>query len=533
MSSFQSRVVAAVIASLSCTTVFAADPIQQWVQKFQNASPEQTKQIMDQTAKKRIKVRILKAGEKCQAGEQCAPFTQEQIKQRLFAKKKNDARQKKFPKAQVQNGRAGIEENDMARELVDLGGTEKFITDINTLTEEKYQKAELKTQPWSDTYWPIYQGVLAARYADPSFPTDDFKSASKYGRDALAKILRGDYNFLVSSIDKLSVAEKYDLLIGNEKNFKFAKANWDDGDANKNEKGEVETWMGICHGWSPAAYMLPRPTKTITLTAADGKTKIPFYPSDIKGLGSLLWAKNNYETKFIGGRCNSKDPKTEPSTGRILEQDCFDNNPGSVFLAVINQIAIAKRSMVLDATFDYEVWNQPIQSYEYKLFNPQTGKTVKSLKDAKVKKSDFTKDKFKSHRDSSTVAMVGIAMDLTYVVETDPSHTKTDSKDKDALNTASYMFDIELNARDEIIGGEWYQNTHPDFLWTPTKNAKINTGYERGLVASEWKAGENEVLPSSWQKAAQDAASNQNVLTNIVNAIFKKAAKAERAPRGE
>ena len=44
--------------------------------------------------------------------------------------------------------------------------------------------------------------------------------------------------------------------------------------------------MGICHGWAPAAFMVQRPTKMVEVLAADGKTKIKFYPSDIKALAN-------------------------------------------------------------------------------------------------------------------------------------------------------------------------------------------------------------------------------------------------------
>ena len=100
------------------------------------------------------------------------------------------------------------------------------------------------------------------------------------------------------------------------------------------------------------------PAKTVVVKNKDG-LEIPFYPSDIKGLGSLNFAKKRYPTRFIGGRCNTKGPQ-EDSNGRIIDQKCFDTNPGTWHQAVVNQIAISKRSFIMDATYDYEVWNQPV-----------------------------------------------------------------------------------------------------------------------------------------------------------------------------
>jgi hypothetical protein len=35
--------------------------------------------------------------------------------------------------------------------------------------------------------------------------------------------------------------------------------------------------------------------------------------------------------------------------------------------------------MVIDASYDYEVWNQPVYAYTYRYFNPETGKEAKIL----------------------------------------------------------------------------------------------------------------------------------------------------------
>src|SRR5688572_29322977 len=122
--------------------------------------------------------------------------------------------------------------------------------------------------------------------------------------------------------------------------------------------------MGYCHGWSPASFMMERPKHVIKVTAADGRTQIPFYPSDIKALATALWANANPPIRFISGRCESKKPK-EDRNGRVTDPDCFDTNPGAWHLAVVNQVGVSKRSFVFDSSYDYEVWTQPAYSYEY------------------------------------------------------------------------------------------------------------------------------------------------------------------------
>ena len=105
--------------------------------------------------------------------------------------------------------------------------------------------------------------------------------------------------------------------------------------------------------------MIQRPTKAIEVPAADGKTKIKFYPSDVKALASLLWANASPTTKFIGGRCNVKTRRPmQMAASRIRPAATPTPAPGT--LAVVNQIGKSQRSMVIDATYDYEVWNQPM-----------------------------------------------------------------------------------------------------------------------------------------------------------------------------
>jgi glyoxylate utilization-related uncharacterized protein len=62
-------------------------------------------------------------------------------------------------------------------------------------------------------------------------------------------------------------------------------------------------------------------------------------------------------------------------------------------------------------------------------------------------------------------------MEVTYVIETSPNGSLTDSVENDAHQTVAYHYDLELDANNEILGGEWYQSRHPDFVWAPSENS--------------------------------------------------------------
>ena len=44
---------------------------------------------------------------------------------------------------------------------------------------------------------------------------------------------------------------------------------------------------------------------------------------------------------------------------------------------------------------------------------------------------------------------------------------------EDKLKVVTYWYDLELDEDNNIVGGEWYTNRHPDFLWT--KKTQLTT----------------------------------------------------------
>jgi hypothetical protein len=431
-------------------------------------------------------------------------FSREVIRSKRFIEAKNRFRPLR--------GRAAIQGNDRAENLVDNG--RRLVRSLVEMEQQKLKEGAVLKNPWSDHYWSLYEGQLANRYADTSFPAaEDWKKNAEY----LNRTPKVD-------VDDLSPSEKYDLLVG-DGNKSLTKAALAEGEQFYRSSGSVESWMGICHGWAPAAYMFDRPQESVTVLAADGKTKIKFRPSDIKALASLLWAKHSPDVNYMGGRCNTKDPKKD-SVGRVADQDCFDTNPGSWHLAVVNQIGVSKRPFVMDATFDYEVWNHPVISYSYEYFNPQTREAESNLDKVMIAKNDYTKDKFKKYRGSEATHMVGVRMTVNYMSETRPSTSDEDNADADDQKEVSYMYDLELDSSGNIIGGEWYTNLHPDFLWTPSPKARsLSSGDDylirQGADRVRWDG--QSALPKDWQEVAARTSANGSPLALIVENLVRLA----------
>lgn len=408
--------------------------------------------------------------------------------------------------------------NDNVEDLLRGYAVERNIFEIQA---KGWNKAQLATQPWSDDYWAIYKGILGARYADDEFTyLAGWKEAFDYiqGNTAADIYQTGD----ALQINRLSPSEKFDLLIDG-KNHIVTKHMWAQGKYyyENSPDGEVETWMGICHGWAPAAYMVERPKKPIEVVAFDNKTKIKFYPADLKALASLLWSSTQFETNFIGGRCNSRDPN-EDSDGRLTDLKCLDTNPASFHLSVINAVAGLGKSFVMDVTYDYEVWNQPVSGYSYRYFNPVTRQPTDDPKVAIIPVEQFEQDPYRKFRAKKTKYVVGVSLEVSYGVETTPVHSEFDSQAMDSINTAFYFYDLELDENYNIIGGEWYNRDHPDFLWSPSYNAKALTQADYYLLSRESWDGKS-ALGDDIRKLAVHASKQGSPLAYIVNSLIKMA----------
>jgi len=414
-----------------------------------------------------------------------------------------------FTVADLAAGKAPIGQRDRAQDLVDELRYERP-ADIDAA---KLTQGTLVETPWSDDYWAMYLGVLGRRYADDDFPaSDDWKENHQYvAQKPAAKVVAAADQ---AAIDALSPSEKYDLLVGDAA-FSLTRSMWADGQTYYERAGTVETWMGICHGWAPASFMLARPRRTVTVRSPAGVV-LRFFPADIKALASLLWASAAPAMRFCGARCEEKDPEKDES-GRALSAAAFDNNPGTWHLAIVNQIGAGKRAMVMDATFDYEVWNQPVCGYEIHYFNPETMQFAATAREGTVARGDFRRDRFAKYRSPDFKAALGVAMRARYVVEVAPTHAATNAPESDATTLVDYYYDLELDGAGRVLGGEWYLNRHPDFLWTPAPDKRAWTPAD-DFAQGAWDG--KAAVPVSWRSAAARASADGMPLAKVVEALI-------------
>ena len=385
------------------------------------------------------------------------------------------------------DGKQGWKAHDRPQDLFAAGV--KVETNIHKLRSQ----ARLSERPWSSHYWPIALGGLSARYADPSFRALLDKELEEFSLIRYSSVVEhyrqpaeflSLLHFAPAQIDFYSPAEKYDLLVG-DKSFQLTNLGKRFGQRWIKEDGTVAMWMGICHGWAIASYASPRITRSVEVLASDGKTRINFQADDLRALLSLKWSSSgSFPVRYIGGRCNAHDSDDEvrkdEKTGKIIDDRCFDTNPGTWHIVIANKIGNYNESFIMDATFDREVWNHPLYAYDATFYNPITLK-VGSLVESIVPIDERWQDPFAGVRNKAEQAtqIVAVAMDVSYVVETEP---RQGVPDQDLVNTVTYHYDLELDADNNIVGGEWYTNLHPDFLWTRRGNTKPTNAVDRRVA---------------------------------------------------
>lgn len=386
---------------------------------------------------------------------------------------------------------------DVPEKLVEPGSV--IVRNLPEMDARALTRGVVPVLPWTDSYWPMYRGIIGYRYADKSFPkSKNWQTNYQYvqANPASSIVATGD----TALINALSPAEKYDFVLG-DTNFTLTHFSWATGEKHFLETGSVASWMGICHGWSGAAHMQSAITEIpVEVTASNG-VKVTFFPQDVKALQSMLWANASPPTRFVGNRCDTPKPPKN-AYGRILDPNCFDTNPGTWHTAVVNQLGINQRSFVMDSTYDAQVWNFSLSKYKYKYINPQTFQETTSLAKAVIPIERYTLDKFKEFRSPGARFVVVVAMDASYVSDTAPTRA---NKVEPALKTLRFIYDLELDENYNIIGGEWYSNAHPDFMWTFDKSAQAMAPGDAQLANADWTLA--SPVPADWVAPAQRAAS--------------------------
>lgn len=429
--------------------------------------------------------------------------------------------------------------------MAEMTENQDYIGNIHDLEEKGLQRRNTDVQPWTGSFWPLNNGMIAVDYHDIMTPIETIWQWNEgdYQNRRVKKIQGRVMELSQREINFLSPAEKYDLLMGDmsfsltnkiwwyakkwgeEKQWGFRESmELPDGYRIAKHTKSMATWEGICHGWALAAGYSPRPEKTVEIPLPNGKI-LPFYPDDLKALASLMWAHSDVQghVKFEGKRCNEYTPKRDKygryydteidQDSRELEPNCADVHPAIFHVSTMNILGIEGRSFVVDHKADRPIANQPVSGYEFNYFNPITGK-IGSLTESMLTRREMgSKDFFASARNPEATHIVGVAMNLKYTNWANPTKKKTDSIMQDKIVDMKFNYDLELDVSGNIIGGQWrierngrnnifLKPNYPDFFWLPPKNWK--TFFEKDPSLPTWDFSKSFFPPVEYQQPAKN-----------------------------
>ena len=343
---------------------------------------------------------------------------------------------------------------------------------------------------WSGSYWPMRSGGISARYPptekntigqwDPN--TEMFLtffnwavSVAMYAQPAehLAYSGSGSYSKYVE--DNYSPAEKYDLLIGD---YSFTLTNYCKNEGAKWQyNGDVVAWFGICHGWAAASTYYPAPQNSVYVTAVNGMT-LKFFPDDVKALTSQFWANANFTTLFVGNRC----PFYPNQPSFLSDGTCRSLSAGTFITVLGNHVGLKGKSITFDPTADPEIWNHPLNNYTIRYFNPLTNDFFSSASGAKVPLSSLqmSSDTFLNYVATvsapGTAYVVGFFIKINYTTETPQNKlVHGDSTGEPIFEDKEYEGFLDLDANDNIVGGEWKYTAYPQYLWYYDENKTLET----------------------------------------------------------
>ncbi len=307
--------------------------------------------------------------------------------------------------------------------------------------------------PWAASYWPTFEDNINYKWDGASSTSAPAKFAQAFGLNptTVENAVSSEHGIDSMTWAKTcTTASQCNSALGETCAKRAGQAN-----------GRcIQTWFGICHAWSPASIIEPEPINPVTING------VTFKVNDIKALVELSY--NSTNTKFVSLRCEAgSDPAVTEAFdnyGRPTGADCRDTNPGTYHVIVTNYLGIQHASFVEDRTRNYEVWNQPMRSYQITLQQEVTAAKAAQLVTGTTTATTYSWN-------PAAAKFYQVRMTTRYIGE---SSSNTDgnlsSRIDSYTHSDNYEYVLEVDSTGKIVGGEWVgasKKAHPDFLWLP------------------------------------------------------------------
>jgi hypothetical protein len=275
-------------------------------------------------------------------------------------------------------------------------------------------------------------------------------------------------------IAKLSPTEKYDIVRGvHDRNGRLDYVFTKRVLSSKANGPNAAYWGGICHGWAPASTNHAEPLPN-NVTLRNGIV-VPFGSADVKAMLDYYYGTVSMSVRQMGMECHSKLGENPG----ITNDDCEDTNAGAFHVVLANYIGLRNQAFVAEYFRGDEVWNNPIYAYETKIVGrggpvskDKFGRGGKWASAPGTVRRVLVETKMLTPSDDQRLppqwdAVVG--KNESTVPESEGWLDATPYKDVYRYEELKYKYWLDIDANDNIIGGEWVSEDRPDYIWMKTK----------------------------------------------------------------
>ncbi len=342
-------------------------------------------------------------------------------------------------------------------------------------------------KPWAGSWWATRAGSIAIRwrtglvwtakhdakdwrrYDDPE---SDVLGYHRYTAEELSRMRadhvagESDEAWAETTISDLSAVEKLDIVNGHADpsgnfypNLQEIRNNiqW----TAANAKDELDSYHGICNGYSQASIWLPEPqvlTKAVSYTLPNGKDvtiTVVFGSGDLEALGSYYYSK-----------------RTDKNKSAIISDDANGGmNAAALHLLLTNLVWDSHESFVMDTAVDgpssSPVWNYPVTGFDMSVYGIGLAKGYAATYADRI---------------------VHVTSVVHFRNTADPSQNPLRGLNDRHRLDHTYNYTLELLG-DRIVGGTWDSGSErPDFAWVIPGRFTFTGDY--AFLEKEWKAAE-------------------------------------------
>jgi hypothetical protein len=355
-----------------------------------------------------------------------------------------------------------------------------FVTNINSLP----LAAECPKTPWSADYCAWRYGGISARFAAQDTRWRSYAaSVGAYSQPSDYNTYHSTASFSTRVSNIYSTAEKYDVLVG-DTSFTMTRASKQFGLKFRNAQGDVDSWMGMCDGWSMASWRFDEPLHSIRTVAADGKTAITWWVDDIKNLASLFWRGATYNNRMVGTR-----------SGPL--------NPASMFLIFANNVGLKRQNMNIEPIADNEIWNYPAKNYRASIQSKIALATARSSGNAILRQAA-------ANAPAGTANLVAVNMSVSYVQETTAAVNPAPRK----IGSSVYSFVLHCSAAGDILGGVYTSSSKASYVWGSATD--VSGPFDGQVSAWTGSAAQLAAMTAVAQKSSASMMPLKNIILRLV-----------------